>query len=165
MNTSMADSCRALRGIAADGMTIRGLEPLNRFGVPGRALLVDLVVNLFLLFFVGSTLAIVAAGNLGYVSAHVFALTAFLWLRRDRPGAERPVRLGRPFVVLAGVLALVLAVLVVVGATSFDLTGYGGGKELAIALAILGSSIGLYAFRRVVQDGASLRLRELDRAE
>jgi amino acid permease len=45
MNTSMAGSCRALRGIAADGMTIRGLEPLNRFGVPGRALLVDLVVQ------------------------------------------------------------------------------------------------------------------------
>jgi amino acid transporter len=165
MNTSMADSCRALRGIAADGMTVRGLEPLNRFGVPGRALLVDLVVNLFLLFFVGSTLAIVAAGNLGYVLAHVFALTAFLLLRRDRPDATRPVRLGRPFVLVAAMLALVLAVLVVVGATSFDLTGYGGEKELAIALAILGSSIVLYAFRRIVQDGAGFRLREVEKLE
>jgi len=162
MNTCMADSCRALRGIAADGMTVRGLEPLNRFGVPGRALLVDLVVNLFLLFFVGNTLAIVATGNLGYVSAHFFALTAFLWLRRDRPEAPRPVRLPPPFPVLAGLLALLLAVLVGVGATSFELTGYGGGKELAIALAILGSSILLYAVRRVVQDGSRLRLREID---
>jgi hypothetical protein len=64
--------------------------------------------------------------------------------------------------VLAGLLALLLAVLVGVGATSFELTGYGGGKELAIALAILGSSILLYAVRRVVQDGSRLRLREID---
>ena len=162
MNTSMAASCRALRGIAADGMTIRGLEPLNRFGVPGRALLVDLLVNLFLLFFVGSILAIVAAGNLGYVSAHVFALTAFLLLRRDRPGWPRPVRLPRLFVPVAAALAVLLAVLIAVGATSFDLTGYGSSRELVIALAILGSSIGLFAFRRVVQDRAGFPLRETD---
>jgi amino acid transporter len=160
MNTAMADSCRALRGIAADGMTVRGLEPLNRFGVPGRALLVDLVVNLFLLFFVGSTLAIVATGNLGYVTAHVFALTAFVLLRRDRPRWSRPVRLAPAFVPLALALAALLALLVAIGATSFDLTGYGGGRELAIALAILGSSIVLFAFRRVVQDRVGLSLRE-----
>jgi len=160
MNTSMADSCRALRGIAADGLTIRGLEPLNRFGVPGRALLVDLVVNLCLLFFVGNALAIIAAGNLGYVAAHVFALTAFLLLRRDRPGWPRPVRLGRAFVGLAGGLAALLTLLIAVGATSFGLTGYGGGRELAIALAIIGSSIALFAFRRIVQDRAGFPLRD-----
>jgi len=160
MNTSMAASCRTLRGVAEDGLTVRGLEPLNRFGVPGRALLVDLVVNLFLLFFVGSALAIVAAGNLGYVAAHVFALTAFLLLRRDRPGWPRPVRLARAFVPLAAGLAALLTLLIVVGATSFDLTGYGGSRELAIALGILGSSIALFAFRRVVQDGTGFPLRE-----
>ena len=158
--TCMADSSRTLYGIAADGITVRGLDRLNRFGVPGRAITVDLVVNLFLVFYVGSTLAIVAAGNLGYVAAHVFALTGFLLLRRDRPGWPRPIRVARPFLGIALVLAVLLSVLIGVGATSFALTGYGGGRELAIALAILGGSLVLFAFRRVVQDREPLRLRE-----
>ena len=157
---AMADSSRALYGMSRDGMTVRGLDRLNRFGVPGRAITVDLLLNLGLLFFVGSVLAIVAAGNLGYVSAHVFALVAFLLLRRDRPGWARPVRLGRPLVVAVGALAAALAFICVVGATSFELTGYGGGRELAIALAILLGSVVLYAFRRIVQDGERLRFRE-----
>ena len=158
--TAMADSSRALYGMSRDGMTVRGLDRLNRFGVPGRAITVDLLLNLGLLFFVGSVLAIVAAGNLGYVSAHVFALVAFLFLRRDRPGWARPVRLGRPLVAAVGALAAALAFICVVGATSFELTGYGGGRELAIALAILLGSVVLYAFRRIVQDGERLRFRE-----
>jgi hypothetical protein len=71
MNTSMADSSRALRGMAAQGMTIRGLAALNRRGAPSRALAVDLVANLCLILLLGDLLAILAAGNLGYVLAHV----------------------------------------------------------------------------------------------
>jgi amino acid transporter len=160
VNTCFADSSRALFGVAKEGMTIRGLDQLNRFGVPARALVVDLLVNLFLVFFVGNTLAIVAAGNLGYVAAHVFALTGFLLLRRDRPDWPRPVRVGSAFVLIAVALAALLSVLVAVGATSFDLTGYGGSKELVIALSILGGSLLLFAFRRVAQDRTRLRLRE-----
>ena len=160
LNTCMADSSRALRGAARDGMTVRELDHLNRFGVPGRAMTVDLVANLFLLFFLGSTLAIVATGNLGYVGAHVFALSGFLLLRRDRPGWPRPIRVGPVFVVAAAALAVLLSVLIGVGATTFDLTGYGGVKELAIALGILASSVVLYAFRRVVQDRVRLVLHE-----
>jgi amino acid transporter len=157
---AMADSSRALYGMSLDGMTVRGLDRLNRFGVPGRAITVDLLLNLGLLFFVGSVLAIVAAGNLGYVLAHVFALVAFLLLRRDRPAWARPVRLGRPLVVAIGALAAFLAFICVVGATSFELTGYGGRRELAIALTILLASVVLYVFRRVIQDGEPLRFRE-----
>jgi len=161
--TAMADSSRALFGMSKDGTTVRGLDRLNRFGVPGRAITADLLVNLALLFFLGSILAIVAAGNLGYVAAHVFALTALLLLRRDRPRWSRPFRLGRPMVVVVGGLAAFLAFLCVVGATSFELTGYGGWRELAIALAILLGSVLLYAFRRIVQDGERMRLRDESR--
>jgi amino acid transporter len=150
LNTALADSSRALYGIAADGMTLRQLDRLNRFGVPGRAITVDLLVNLGLLFLLGSTLAIIAAGNLGYVAAHVFALGAFVLLTRRRAWLT----------MIAAVLSVGLAFVLVVGATSFGLTGYGGGRELAIALAILGGSLLLYAFRRVVQDGRPLRWRE-----
>lgn len=160
MNACMADSSRALHGIAVDGMTVRGVERLNRFGVPGRAMTVDLVVNLLLLFFVGSTLAIVATGNLGYIVAHIFALTGFLLLRRDRPLWPRPLRLPSVFVPIAAGLAVLLAVLLAIGSTSFALTGYGGGTQLAIAVGILAASVLLFVFRRVVQDRGSLALRE-----
>jgi hypothetical protein len=65
----------------------------------------------------------------------------------------------RPRVAALG-LAAALAVVLVVGATGFDVTGYGGGRELAIAVGILGLSVALYAVRRVVQDGDRVRLRE-----
>jgi hypothetical protein len=58
-----------------------------------------------------------------------------------------------------------MAVVVVVGATSFSITGYGGTKELLIALALLGSSVALYAYRRHVQDGSRLTLRDPVRDE
>jgi len=160
MNTSMADGSRALFGIAADGMTIRQLHHLNRHKVPSRAMTVGLIVNLVLIFFVGNTLAILATGNLGYILAHFFALTAFLLLRRDRPDWPRPIRLPAVFVPLAGVLALVVAVILVVGASSFSLTGYGGTKELLIALGVLSSSIVLFLYRRLVQDRGRVSWRE-----
>ncbi len=70
------------------------------------------------------------------------------------------MRLHRLTVAAAGALAAFLAVLIAIGATSFDVTGYGGGRELAIAVALLVGSLLLYAYRRVVQDGDRLRLRE-----
>lgn len=158
--TCMADSSRALYGMATDGVTLRQLGGLNRFGMPGRAMAVDLVLNLALVFLLDSTLAIVATGNLGYVLAHVLALSALLLLRRDRPGWPRPIRLRPVEVALVALLVPALAVVLVVGATSFELTGYGRGRELAIALGLLAGSLLLYAYRRVVQDGAPLRLRE-----
>jgi amino acid transporter len=160
MTTSMADGSRALYGIARDRMTVRELDQLNRRGVPSRAMTVDLVANLFLILVVGDILAILATGNLGYILAHVLALTGFLLLRIDRPRWPRPIRLGRPFVVAAATIAGLLLVLLVVGATSFDLTGYGGRKELWIAVGVLSSSLVLFVFRRAVQDRGPLALRE-----
>ena len=61
MNTATADGSRALYGIARDDMTIKELHHLNRYHVPGRAMTVDMIVNLGLLFFVANTLAILVA--------------------------------------------------------------------------------------------------------
>ena len=158
--TCMADSSRALYGMSADGMTIRQFHQLNRFGMPSRAMTVDLLLNVALVFLLGSTLAIVAAGNLGYVLAHVFALSALLLLRRDRPKWPRPIRLRRAELVAVALLAAGLTVVLAVGAVSFELTGYGGRDELATAIALLLGSLVLYAYRRVVQDRGRLRLRD-----
>jgi amino acid transporter len=160
MNGSSADGSRALYGISRDGMTIKQLFHLNRFHVPARAMTVDLVVNIGLVLFVSTPLAILVAGNLGYFLAHIFALSGFLLLRKDRPNWPRPIRRARPFVLVAAFLILLNTFLVYVGVTSSSLTGYGGTKETLIGVGVLLFSLVLFAYRRKVQDRAPLGLRE-----
>ena len=160
MNTATADGSRALYGIARDDMTIKELYHLNRFHVPARAMTVDMVVNLCLLFLVGNILAILVAGNLGYMSAHFFALTGFLLLRKDRPMWPRPIRLPNLWVPIAALLAAANALLIIVGASNPSITGYGGKKEMWIGVGVLLFSIVLFLFRRLVQDRARIVLRE-----
>ena len=160
MNTATADGSRALYGIARDGMTIKQLFHLNRFHVPARAMTVDMIVNLFLLFFIGNTLAILVAGNLGYMIAHFFALTGFLLLRKDRPNWPRPIKLAAPWVFIAVVLAAANAFFIIIGASNPSLTGYGGTRETMYGLAVLAISVLLFLVRRAVQDKAPIRLRE-----
>ena len=50
-------------------MTIKQLGVLNRFHVPARAMTVDLVVNVLLVLFITSNLAILYLSNIGYVLA------------------------------------------------------------------------------------------------
>src|SRR5260221_4751034 len=94
MISSTADGSRALYGIARDDMTVKQLYHLNRFHVPARAMTVDLVVNVLLVLFISSNLAILYMSNIGYMLAHVFALSGFLLLRRDRPNWPRPTKVG-----------------------------------------------------------------------
>ena len=84
---------------------VKQLGVLNRFNVPGRAMTVDALLNLFLITYFAAALEIIAAGNLGYILAHVFALTGFMLLRRDRPDWPRPIKLSAIWVPIAGVLA------------------------------------------------------------
>jgi amino acid transporter len=165
MNTATADGSRALYGIARDKMTIKQLFHLNRFHVPARAMTLDMVMNIILLFFVGNTLAILITGNLGYISAHFFALTGFLLLRRDRPRWPRPIRVSAIWVPIAGLLAAANLLFIVVGASNPTLTGYGTKKELWIGIGVLAFSIVLFLYRRVVQDRARVVLREETPAE
>ena len=162
MNTATADGGRALFGIARDDMTVKQLYALNRFGVPGRAMTVDMVVNILFVWFVGNIFGILAASNLGYVLAHFFAVTAFLLLRRDRPAWPRPIELSRVWTAIAAVLAAYCALLTIVGFGWFHIAagGYGGTKEKIIGVAILVVGIVLFLFRRIVQDGERPHWRE-----
>jgi amino acid transporter len=160
MNTATADGSRALYGIARDGVTIRELHHLNRFHVPARAMTLDMLINVLLVLFVGNILAILVAGNLGYMSAHFFALTGFLLLRKDRPDWPRPIRLARPWVGVAALLAAINAFFIIIGASNPSLTGYGGTKETWIGVGVLLFSVLLFVFRRAVQDRAPVHLRE-----
>jgi amino acid transporter len=160
MNTATADGARALYGIARDGVTIKELYHLNRFHVPARAMTVDMIVNLGLVFFVGNTLAILYTGNVGYVLAHFFALTAFILLRRDRPNWPRPIRVSSIFVPIAAVLALANAVFIYVGLTDPGLTYAAETKHVLIGLAVLAISVLLFFYRRLVQDKTRIVFQE-----
>ena len=88
-------------------MTTKRLGRLNRYSVPGIAMTLDAILNMLLISYFGYPLDILAAGNLGYMLAHVFALSGFLLLRKDRPNWPRPIRLAAVWVPIAALLAAV----------------------------------------------------------
>jgi amino acid transporter len=167
MNTATMDGSRALYGISKDGMTIKELGVLNRRNVPARAMTLDAILNLFLITYFAGAIEIIAAGNLGYMLAHVFALSGFLLLRKDRPNWPRPIRLSSVWVPIAG--ALVVANLVFIAVGGFIYSGgflgidtqYGyGWDKTRVGIIVLIASLVLYVFRHVVQDRTGIRLRE-----
>jgi amino acid transporter len=160
MISSTADGSRALYGIARDDMTVKQLYHLNRFHVPARAMTVDLAVNVLLVLFIANNLAILYLSNIGYVLAHVFALSGFLLLRRDRPNWPRPIKLGPAWLWIAGALVIFNSVLIIVGVTNPTLTGYGTWTDMFIGVGVLVGSVLLYFYRRIVQDKSRVTFRE-----
>ncbi len=124
MNTATMDASRALYGMAKDGLTIRWLANLNKHSVPGRAMSLDLIFNLSLLFFAPTLLFTLLAGNIGYVLAHVLALSGFLLLRKDRPNWPRPLKLSGGWVVAAWIGLGVNVIGTIVGVAYMQYTGY-----------------------------------------
>ena len=160
MISSTADGSRALYGIARDHMTIKQLYHLNRWHVPARAMTVDLVVNVLLVLFISSNLAILYLSNIGYVLAHVFALSGFLLLRKDRPNWPRPIKVGPIWVGIAAVLVVFNAALVIFGVLNPTLTGYGTWTDMFIGVGVLVASVLLFFYRRIVQDKSKVTFRE-----
>lgn len=159
MMTATADGGRSLYGIARSGGTIRQLGVLNRFGVPGRALTTDMVINIAVLILLGEPIAILLASNLGYLTAVTLAVGAFVLLRRDRPDAHRPIRLGRAWVPIACALFVINAFAIAVGIASPSLTGYGGPTETVVGIGILLIACVLWYYRQRVQDRTRIQWR------
>ncbi|TQS88920.1 APC family permease [Arthrobacter sp. TS-15] len=152
VNASMADGSRALYGSAVDKLAPRQFEKLNKRGVPARAVWTAVIMNILLVVFISNPISILVAANFGYLFAILTALAGFLVLRADHPEFSRPFRVRRFAIPLAVILTGYTAVILVVGALSFDLSGYGGPRELFIGLGILALSLVLYAYRRRVQE-------------
>lgn len=148
MTTSVADASRVLFNMGREGITVRSVGKLNRRGIPLRALNVMLVMNVLVLVVLQSPLAIIVTGNLGYILTHIFAVSGFFLLRKDRPNAKRPITLPKFFVPLSIVLTVFLVIILVVGATGFQVTGYGGIKELGIAIGVLLLGVIIWRFTR-----------------
>jgi amino acid transporter len=161
MTSSTADAGRALYGISKAGMTIKQFGVLNRFHVPGRAMTMDLVVNVALVVFITNNLAILYMSNIGYVMCHVFALSAFLLLRRDRPDWPRPIKVAAGWLPVAALLCVLNFVFLIVGSLAPKLNGYGTWTDFWIGIGVLVGSLVLFFIRRVVQDGESVHWREV----
>ena len=162
MNTATADGGRALYGISRAGMTVKQLGTLNRYHVPGTAMTVDMLVNILFVLFIGNIFGVLAASNLGYVLAHMFALSGYVLLRKDRPDWPRPIRLGGIWTPIAAILAVWCLILTIVGFGWMQVAagGYGDTKEKVIGVSVLVIGILLFLFRRIVQDGESPHWRE-----
>jgi amino acid transporter len=164
MNTATADGSRALYGISKDGMTIKELGRLNRWNVPGNAMSLDTIINVLFVLFVGNLFGILVASNIGYVLAHVFALSGYVLLRKDRPLWPRPIRLPAYWTGIAAALCAAFVVFTVVGVGWFQIAGggavYGGTKEKIIGFSVLAASLLLFLFRRIVQDRERPHWRE-----
>jgi amino acid transporter len=160
MTSSTADAGRALYGISRAGMTIKLFGKLSSFHVPARAMTLDLVVNIVLVLFIKSNLAILYMSNIGYVLAHVFALSGFLLLRRDRPNWPRPIKIGSGWLPIAAFLCVLNATFLVIGALAPKLNGYGTWTDFAIGVGILLASLLLFIYRRVVEDREGVHWRE-----
>ena len=162
MNTATEDGGRALYGISKAGMTIKQLGVLNKHHVPGNAMTVDMVINILFLLFIGNIFGIYAASNLGYVLCHVFALSAYVLLRKDRPNWPRPIKLGAIWTPIAAILSIWCVILTVVGFGWFQTAagGYGGSKEKVIGVGVLVIGVLLFFFRRIVQDKEKIHWRE-----
>jgi amino acid transporter len=160
MTSSTADASRALYGISKAGMTVKQLGVLNRYHVPGRAMTVDMLVNILLVVFITSNLAILYMSNIGYVLCHVFALSGFLLLRRDRPNWPRPIRIANAWVPVVVALLVINTVFLFVGSLAPKLNGYGTSTDYWIGIGVLVASLLLFFFRRIVQDGEKIHWRE-----
>ncbi|MGQ4596403.1 amino acid permease [Nocardia sp. R6R-6] len=160
MISSSADAGRALYGLSAEKMSITQLDQLNARGVPSRALWATMVVNLVILLFVGNSVAILIASNLGYILSISLAVIAFLLLRKDRPDWPRPIRLPRIWIPIAVAVAAFNVVILIVGALNPGLSYAGGIKEVLLGCALLLLGVALFFYRRIVQDRAPLTWRE-----
>lgn len=152
MVSTTADGGRALYGLAREKMTLRQLDHLNRWGVPGRALTLDAVINSLVVLLLGEPLAILVASNFGYLVAITLAVAAFLLLRRDRPHWPRPIRRGRIWVPVAWLLLAFNLLILAIGVTHPSLAGYGGATETLVGVGILLLSVVLFVYRCLVQD-------------
>ncbi|MEV2226616.1 APC family permease [Nocardia vinacea] len=160
MNAASAGGARTLYGMSKSGMTIKWFGHINKHNVPNRGMYVDVAVNILAVLFLPTTVAVLAASNMGYVLCHIFALSAVLLLRKDRPGLARPLKLSTPWLWVAGVLVVCNIALLAVGATSFSITGYGGWRELFVGLGLLAVGCLLYIYRTMVEDKGTFRLQD-----
>jgi hypothetical protein len=82
-------------------------------------------------------------------------------LRRDRPNWPRPIKVGSVWLPIAAFLVALNALFLVVGGLAPKLNAYGSWTDFGIGVGILLASLLLFVYRRVVEDGEGVHMREV----
>jgi hypothetical protein len=98
--------------------------------------------------------------NIGYVLCHVFALSGFLLLRKDRPNWPRPLKVSGFWVGVCVFLLIYDIVILVVGAGAPHLNGYGSWGDFIIGVGVLAVAVALFFYRRIVEDKEKVHWKE-----
>lgn len=161
MAASTGDAGRALYGLARGGMTIKQLDHVSkRNGMPVRQMTIDLVINLAMVFFLGSTIAVLFASNFGYLLCTTFAIGGFILLRKDRPNWPRPLKLPKIWICIAAVIFVFDGIVTIVGFLNPHIAGYGNSDSILIALLLLSFGPITFVVRKKVQDREKLKFRD-----
>ncbi len=144
VNLSTIDGSRVLRQMSKDHLTIKWFEHLNNRGIPTHGMLLDLLFNLFLVWFLANPIVILVAGNIGYMLSFTLVVLAFLLLRKDEPKHARPIKLKSYWKGIAWVIVVLNTTFIIFGAPS-----YGMGAVI-VGLVILAISVVAWYWRQRV---------------
>ncbi|HEY2705688.1 MAG TPA: APC family permease [Candidatus Dormibacteraeota bacterium] len=141
---------RSLHQMSLDGQAPRILSHVNRHNVPDAAMSLNVVLNIFLIFF-GAPATIYIFSNVGYVGSFVPVLLGYYFLRRWHPDLRRPYRLPEWMKYLALGLAALYFVVWAAGIPACAIAGCvaGGGFAYLVGLAVVGAYFPLYWWRRM----------------
>lgn len=134
--SALADSGRTLYGMSEQRRIVGLFKPLNAKGEPINAVLVTTALNLLLVVFLKNPVSLLIASNVGYLLAITLAVLAFILLRRHRPEAHRPIRLGSHWITIGLLIVTFNAFLLVVGAANPELSYSGSYGDVLFGIAV-----------------------------
>lgn len=151
LNAGLADGSRALYTMSVEGLTIKQLSKLNKYSIPERCILVAIVMNIMMVIFLQSPLAILVAANMGYVICVICALTGYYFLKKSKVEHSDEFVMSDRWLPFVLIIAFYTFVILCVGLTFIEEAGYGSTKELLIGSGILMVSVLLYWVRKYIQ--------------
>ncbi|WP_432838854.1 APC family permease [Dactylosporangium sp. CA-092794] len=149
--TFIIGSSRTVYQMSQDGHIPRFFGKINKRGAPVGSIAWDaVVIGIMLVVFGTHVVEVVAAANFGYLIVFVLMPIAYLVLRRHPGGRAGGLRLPRPFIIVALVLAAFNAILLVFGGSQWGPHVVAVG--VVISLIILPVSAVTHRMRRRVED-------------
>lgn len=145
--TAIIGSTRTIYEMSRDGLILKQMAKVNKYNVPVGSMIWDGAVTIALLAKFGTNVPnIVAASNVGYMLVFMLVIPAFIMLRYQKPGMERPFKLPNIFIPIAVVLTVANWFLFFVGGAQW------GSSVMTPGVIIMLTFIPFYLYRRYVQD-------------
>lgn len=143
---SLMGCSRSLYQMSLDGQFPRFYQHLNKYSVPDRAMMTNIVASM-LIAFLGGAIEIYSFANVGYLGSLIPVLIGYYLLRNDRPNLPRPFRLPEYFKYIALVLAGLYFFIWLVGGTIYSFIG-GHGAYYYVGMVSIFLYLPLYWYRK-----------------